>query len=120
MNNERMLMIGVQKYADAHKGDCPATLDDIAPYMGGDAFFHIAMKSPSDPTKSPGFGYVKPLANMNNIANPADVLVIYDAAVSGPDVAAAFADGHTELVTRTDLDAALKGQTAPTDQANKP
>ena len=63
MSNEHMLMIGVEKYAAENKGEFPKTLADIAPYMGGGTFFNIAMKSPSDPNKSPGFGYVKPQAN---------------------------------------------------------
>ena len=57
---------------------------------------------------------------MDDIANPADVLVIYDNAASGPDVAAAFADGHTELVSRTDLEAALKGPSVLPDPFIKP
>jgi hypothetical protein len=113
MSNEKMLMMGMIEYAQEHEGVFPAKLDDLAGYLGGPANLKIAMKNPIDPTQSPGFVYVKPAGKFGAMTDPTDTVVIYEA-ISSPDgvVAVGFADAHADLLSRSDLDAALRAQSA--------
>jgi hypothetical protein len=116
MANERMLMVGLRQYNSEHQGAFPDNLDQVAQYVGGANYLRIILTNPNDSSKTPGYVYVKPSLPMDQITDQSNYVVVYDAVDPGPDgmVGVAFADGHSDVMAKADLDAKLKSQAGAT------
>ena len=98
LNDARLLVLGLIMHAQDHQGKFPATLDQVAPYLGANA-----------ETKFTGTNQFELVyqGSLNNIGNPTSAVVVRETQASQAPGgnwfrAYGFADGHSEIRSSAD------------------
>jgi hypothetical protein len=94
MSNLRQIAVACIMHRDDHKGQWPDNLDALAPYLKSDG----PLTNPLEPDRKPGYVYARPRDKA--VANPARVILVYEAHTQWPEggLAVGLADGHVELM----------------------
>ena len=91
----RQLLLGMQMYANEHKGEFPETLDQAAKRAEVPA---VVLINPGRPAENPGYVYIKPPDGVNA---GSDRVVLYEKyKPTDEGINLGFADGHVEFWPR--------------------
>jgi hypothetical protein len=99
LSNEKQLILAIHMYADDHGGALPDRLAQLSPYVGGNDMLNSLLTSPFDPSKSPGYVYIKPGAKIGDVPKAAERIIIYDAGAPPRGmITVGFLDGHCQRI----------------------
>lgn len=91
-SNMRQMMMGMQMYANEHKGEFPDTLEQAAKQV---ELPPPNLINPNRPSEKPGYVYIKP---PDGVKVGADRVVLYEKYKDGDvGINLGFADGHVEF-----------------------
>lgn len=96
MSNLKQIALAIHLYAADNDARLPDSLDQLKPYFSGQ--FEKTLTNPIT-GQYPGYIYKKPAASMDEIQNPSQTIILWEATVSGtpdPNGARGYADGHVE------------------------
>lgn len=95
MSHMRQILVAVQMYRADHKGQYPADLDAVKPFIHPSN--EDLLTNPADPSRKPAYIYLKPI----DTSSPAyQQMILYESHEKfGRGVNAGFADGHVEFIS---------------------
>ncbi|MGI6302355.1 MAG: hypothetical protein ACOX52_15070 [Verrucomicrobiota bacterium] len=96
MNNLKHIALAIHMFAADNDGRLPDSLDELKPYLGGQ--FETILTNPITGQR-PGYNYKKPASSLDEIQNPSQTVILWEATASGtpdPNGARGYADGHVE------------------------